>query len=49
VNSLLDVLRDAAPVVLGVFFVYLAFAVPPWIARGVERVLDWVAALCRRR
>lgn len=47
-SQFLGVLRDAVPVVLGVFLVYLAFAVPRWIARGVEVVLDWVATLSKR-
>lgn len=48
-SGFLDVLRDAAPVLLGVFLVYLAFAVPRWIARGLEQLLDWVTTLWKGR
>ncbi len=48
-NDFVEVLREAAPIVLGVFLVYLAFALPAWLARGAETVLDWGARVFGRR
>lgn len=48
-SGIFEVLREAAPVLLGVFLVYLAFALPRWIARGLEQLLDWVTTLWKSR